>query len=158
MAVSVFAAHTLAKKRLTLNTPPAQLDKCPVPQRRRDIIRTKKMGEALMWALKNGQIDDVRAALTPEDVNRTLPGGRTPLNVAADYGHTELVEFLITQGANVNAQDKHGMTPLLSATYEGHAPCVKILLEQGADKSCKGPDGLCAFEAAEKDDVKALLK
>ncbi|XP_072311255.1 myotrophin [Eucyclogobius newberryi] len=112
-----------------------------------------------MWALKNGQLDDVRAKLvTVEDVNRMLEGGRMPLHVAADFGHAEVVEYLISKGANVNAPDKHGITPLLAACYEGHVSCVKILLEKGADKSCKGPDGQSAFEAAESDAVKALLK
>lgn len=117
------------------------------------------MADKLMWALKNGQLDEVRGTLvTAEDVNRTLEGGRMPLHVAADFGQAEVVEYLISKGADVNTPDKHGITPLLSACYEGHASCVKLLLEKGADKSCKGPDGLCAFEASESDAVKALLK
>uniref|UniRef100_A0A9J8AM13 Myotrophin n=1 Tax=Cyprinus carpio carpio TaxID=630221 RepID=A0A9J8AM13_CYPCA len=93
-----------------------------------------------------------------EDVNRTLEGGRKPLHYAVDCGQAEMVEFLLSKGADVNAPDKHGITPLLSATYEGHVSCVKILLEKGADKGRKGPDGLSAFEAAESDAIKALLK
>ncbi|GAA6101408.1 myotrophin-like [Tachysurus ichikawai] len=93
-----------------------------------------------------------------EDVNRTLESGRKPLHYAADCGQAEMVEFLLSKGADVNAADKHGITPLLSATYEGHLSCVKILLEKGADKERKGPDGLSAFEAAESDAIKSLLK
>uniref|UniRef100_A0AAY5K852 Myotrophin n=1 Tax=Esox lucius TaxID=8010 RepID=A0AAY5K852_ESOLU len=96
--------------------------------------------------------------LHEEDVNRTLEGGRKPLHYAADCGQAEMLEFLLSKGADVNAPDKHGITPLLSATYEGHCSCVKILLEKGADKERKGPDGLSAFEAAETDAIKALLK
>ncbi|KPP66106.1 myotrophin-like, partial [Scleropages formosus] len=92
-----------------------------------------------------------------EDVNRTLEGGRKPLHYAADCGQADVLEFLLSKGADVNAHDKHGITPLLSATYEGHLACVRILLEKGADKTRKGPDGRCAFEAAESDDIKALL-
>lgn len=117
------------------------------------------MADKLMWALKNGQLDEVGATLvSAEDVNRILEVGRMPLHVAADFGQDEVVEYLISKGANVNAPDKHGITPLLSACYEGHVSCVKILLEKGADKNCKGPDGLCAFEATESDAVKELLK
>ncbi|RXN01079.1 Myotrophin [Acipenser ruthenus] len=65
-----------------------------------------------------------------EDVNRTLEGGRKPLHYAADCGQTEMVEFLLSKGADVNAPDKHGITPLLSATYEGHVTCVKLLLSK----------------------------
>lgn len=117
------------------------------------------MADKVIWALKNGQLDDVRAILvTNEDVNQTLEGGRKPLNIAADFGQTEVVEYLIAQGANVNAADKHGMTPLLCACYEGHVTCAKLLLEKGADKACKGPSGVSAYEAAENDAVKELLK
>uniref|UniRef100_A0A8C2AGV2 Myotrophin n=1 Tax=Cyprinus carpio TaxID=7962 RepID=A0A8C2AGV2_CYPCA len=93
-----------------------------------------------------------------EDVNRTLEGGRKPLHYAADCGQAEMLEFLLSKGADVNAPDKHGITPLLSATYEGHVTCVKILLEKGADKDRKGPDGLSAFEAAESEAIRDLLK
>lgn len=117
------------------------------------------MADKLMWALQNGQLDDVGAILvTAEDVNQTLEGGRKPLHIAADFGQTEVVEYLISKGANVNAADKHGITPLLSACYEGHVSCAKLLLEKGADKTCTGPDGMCAYEAAESDAVKELLK
>ncbi|KAI5614892.1 myotrophin [Silurus asotus] len=98
------------------------------------------------------------SATQDEDVNRTLEGGRKPLHYAADCGQVEMVEFLLSKGADVNAPDKHGITPLLSATYEGHVSCVKILLEKGADKDRKGPDGLSALEAAEDENIKALLK
>ncbi|NP_001158858.1 myotrophin-like [Oncorhynchus tshawytscha] len=112
----------------------------------------------LMWALKNGDLDEVKTLMKDEDVNRTLEGGRKPLHYAADCGQAEMLEFLLSKGADVNAPDKHGITPLLSATYEGHLTCVKILLEKGADKEQKGPDGQSAFEAAETDAIKALLK
>ncbi|TRZ02759.1 hypothetical protein DNTS_029157 [Danionella cerebrum] len=113
----------------------------------------------LMWALKNGDLDEVKNLLVKaEDVNRTLEGGRKPLHYAADCGQTEMLEFLLSKGADVNAPDKHGITPLLSATYEGHATCVKILLEKGADKNRKGPDGLSALEAAESEAIKSLLQ
>lgn len=42
--------------------------------------------------------------LQAEDVNRTLEGGRKPLHYAADFGQTEVVEFLISKGADVNVR------------------------------------------------------
>ncbi|KAF4080991.1 hypothetical protein AMELA_G00155710 [Ameiurus melas] len=122
--------------------------------------KSVSMGDKeLMWALKNGDLDEVKTLLKKdEDVNRTLESGRKPLHYATDCGQAEMVEFLLSKGADVNAPDKHGITPLLSATYEGHLTCVRILLEKGADKERKGPDGLSAFEAAESEAIKALLK
>lgn len=39
-----------------------------------------------------------------EDVNRTLDGGRKPLHYAADFGQTDVVEYLISMGADVNVR------------------------------------------------------
>lgn len=137
-----------------------QLDKSRVSKKSRAIIGDYKMANDLVWALTNGEMEDIgKLLVTCEDVNKViLDNGRTPLHVASDYGHAEVVDYLLSKGANVNVQDKHKITPLLNACYEGHADCVKLLLEKGADKSHKGPDGLCAIEAAETDAVKALLK
>ncbi|KAJ8269069.1 hypothetical protein COCON_G00116760 [Conger conger] len=121
---------------------------------------TKKDGDTeLIWALKNGDLEEVKNALVKdEDVNRTLTGGRTPLHYAVDSGQAEMLEFLLSKGADVNALDKHKISPLFSAIYEGHTNCVKILLAKGADKTQKGPDGLTALEAAETECMKALLQ
>ena len=37
------------------------------------------------------------------------------LHNAAAYGHKDVVEFLLTSGANVNVMDDEGHTPLLMA-------------------------------------------
>lgn len=112
-----------------------------------------------MWALKNGDLDEVKDYVAKgEDVNRTLEGGRKPLHYAADCGQLEILEFLLLKGADINAPDKHHITPLLSAVYEGHVSCVKLLLSKGADKTVKGPDGLTAFEATDNQAIKALLQ
>eukprot|EP01088_Endostelium_zonatum_P013949 TRINITY_DN2891_c0_g2_i1.p1 TRINITY_DN2891_c0_g2~~TRINITY_DN2891_c0_g2_i1.p1 ORF type:complete len:653 (-),score=130.75 TRINITY_DN2891_c0_g2_i1:175-2133(-) len=52
------------------------------------------------------------------------------LHVAVDGGHTELVLFLISKGADLNAVDKTNCTPLLTAASSGNLKICKILLEQ----------------------------
>ena len=39
----------------------------------------------------------------------------TPLHLAASWGHKEIAELLIANGAYVNAKDKEGKTPLYHA-------------------------------------------
>lgn len=54
---------------------------------------------------------------------------------AADFGHLELVKWLLERGANPNARSSIGSqgTVLHSAAWEGNLPMVKVLVEAGAD-------------------------
>ena len=59
--------------------------------------------------------------------------GRTPMHLAADYGQLEVLKYLASQGADLNAKDKHGISVILAAIWEGHTQCVKFLLEKVCD-------------------------
>ena len=56
--------------------------------------------------------------------------GRSPLHYAADYGQIEVLQYLISKGANPNTKDKHGISVLLAAIWEGHTNCVKFLIQK----------------------------
>ncbi|WP_010407709.1 ankyrin repeat domain-containing protein, partial [Wolbachia endosymbiont of Nasonia vitripennis] len=47
-------------------------------------------------------------------VNAEGIAGSTPLHVAVEAGHKEIVEILVANGANVNVKSNN-LTPLLSA-------------------------------------------
>lgn len=74
------------------------------------------------------------AALVAEgaDVNIADFDDRTALHVAACEGHAKVVEFLLNQGANVNARDRWGSTPLSDAKHYGSKDVCKILEMAGA--------------------------
>jgi len=111
------------------------------------------------WALKNGDLEQVKAIVAKDRgiTNKQLPGGRYALCLAADYGQIATIEYLLSNGANVNVSDKYGISPLLSAIYEGHLDCVKLLLQKGAKKSGKAPDGSSYIECAPTAEIKKLL-
>ncbi|XP_048729925.1 uncharacterized protein LOC125647282 [Ostrea edulis] len=115
---------------------------------------------SFIWNVKNGQINDVQKFVEEQgaDVVNQAVEGRCPLHFAADYGQAQVIEYLVSKGANINQKDKHGITPLLAAVWEGHVSSVETLLKLNADKTVTSPDGLSLLECAEKEEVKALLK
>ena len=61
-------------------------------------------------------------------------------------GYTNLVRYLVSQGANVNAQTKFDKyTALIFAAYYGHSDVAKILLQNGADVSRTNSNGYSAL-------------
>ena len=61
---------------------------------------------------------------------------QTPLHVAAFLEYTEIVTFLIRQGADIEARS-HQLTPLHLAARWGRAEIVSELLKLGADVRAK---------------------
>lgn len=68
---------------------------------------------------KGGNVDEVR-------------DGNTILAYAAGGGNIELVEFLISKGAEINSPANIDGTPLHYAAREGHAEVVSLLLSKAA--------------------------
>ena len=60
-------------------------------------------------------------------------GFRTPLHFAAEEGHVDLVQLLLSQpsvSSNLNGRDHSGQTPLFKAADKGHTAVVELLLQQ----------------------------
>lgn len=51
----------------------------------------------------------------------------TPMHLAASYGHTKVVEFLLSNPANPNLKDWQGATPLVLSTIRGHHDIARLL-------------------------------
>lgn len=63
--------------------------------------------------------------------------GVTPLMNACVAGHFDTVQFLISEGANVNCQTTDNQTPLTLASLAGHIAIVALLLDYGANRNHK---------------------
>ena len=84
--------------------------------------------------------------------------GWHPLHYAAFAGHFEIVEFLLTKGALVDAKAPNGQTPLMLAAGQGHAACVRILIDSGADLAITDPDGRTALNIAEQKGMSEIVE
>uniref|UniRef100_A0A8I3QV99 Poly [ADP-ribose] polymerase n=1 Tax=Canis lupus familiaris TaxID=9615 RepID=A0A8I3QV99_CANLF len=93
----------------------------------------------LFEACRNGDVERVKRLVTPEKVNSRDTAGRksTPLHFAAGFGRKDVVEYLLQNGANVQARDDGGLIPLHNACSFGHAEVVSLLLRHGADPNAR---------------------
>ena len=91
----------------------------------------------------------------------------TPLHTACWHKHPEIIELLLTLGADINAIGFHGFTPLHYAVWDGDTFCIPIvatLLENGADPEITDGGGRKPSELAEselfedREQVIALLR
>ena len=88
-------------------------------------------------AAKKGSLEKVKAFLANgEKVDVKDKYGMTPLYHAAAKGHKDVCEFLISQGADVNAGREIGFVPLtgaLNSRTESGVEIFKLLVAQNAD-------------------------
>ena len=75
--------------------------------------------------------------------------GKTALHYAAQAGNSEVVKYLVGQGASLTAVDAYAfLTPLHWAASYGHLEVVKVLVGAGASVTATGPGGATAREVA----------
>lgn len=53
------------------------------------------------------------------------------------YGRRDVVEFLLSAGAQIQARDDGGLHPIHNACSFGHADVVRLLLEAGANPNVR---------------------
>ncbi|XP_076060253.1 tankyrase isoform X2 [Oratosquilla oratoria] len=95
-----------------------------------DVADLLRGDAALLDAAKKGNLARVQKLLTPENINCRDSQGRnsTPLHLAAGYNNLEVAEYLLENGADVNAQDKGGLIPLHNASSYGHLDIAALLI------------------------------
>ena len=118
---------------------------------------------ALLAVARTGNVEAAQALLkagAKVDAKEKW-GGQTPLMWASARRHPEMMELLISKGADVNARsidrnyqrhiqaegrpkslDSGGLTPLLYAARENCRACVDVLLKHKVDLNLPDPDGV----------------
>jgi ankyrin repeat protein len=134
----------------------------PNPQADTYILAAARSGDsaAVQQLLRRGLLQK------GANVNIADADGNTPLILASEKDHTDVVKVLVAAGAKIDAANKEGATPLLLAATNGSAGVVEPLLKAGANVNAfietTGNEGLTPLMIASMygraDVVKVLLK
>jgi uncharacterized protein len=91
-------------------------------------------GPAIHKAAFRGDLNKMKELLAAgADPNMPDRKGLTPLMLATQKRHKNIIALLISKGADVNATLKHGFTALFYPCMFGGAGIAKLLIDSGAD-------------------------
>ena len=133
---------------------------------RRDIYILTETSEpplSLQEAAAIGNVNLVRALIEGGTDVDSLDDSylKTALHRAAISGHKDVLELLLTEGAETSAIDTFSATPLYYAAENGHKEMIELLIALGSDVNDKGRDGKvplhCAAEKGHKEIVELLI-
>lgn len=96
------------------------------------MIETIKQEAAL--AASQGDLEKVKSTISkkPQIINSYDKSGKTILHTAIINGHLNVVDYLITNGTDVNMKDKDGNSPLKLANNNNRKDIAELLTKKGA--------------------------
>ncbi|RHX87949.1 ankyrin repeat domain-containing protein [Leptospira stimsonii] len=106
-----------------------------------------------------GDLQGLENALrSGQGINQRDPFFRnfTPLMVAAREGEYLIAEYLIRNGADVNARTRDGHTALMMAATNRYPEIVKLLIRSGADVHATSAQGHNAWTESTLEDSKRV--
>ena len=118
---------------------------------------------AVVRAASEGHLQLVKF-LYGQDISinkKVRPTESTALHASVQSNDVNVVEFLVSVGANINARDDKGNTPLHYATMSKHVELVQVLVDSDADISLENDEGQTPLDLAIKHnslDVVNILK
>lgn len=103
------------------------------------------MGFIQLYELRGGWQAWEQADTPADDIDRRLPGGMTPLMLAAATGDRVGVNDLIARGANLNLCNDDGNNALWLACFSADAAIVETLIGAGIDLNQVNATGATAL-------------
>ena len=98
--------------------------------------------------VSQGELAKLQQIKDRSKLHRKSAHGFTLLHHAAKENKLETLEFLLSQGCNIDADDDDEQSPLHKAAMFGHADFMTILLEKGADVDKRDDYGNTPLHAA----------
>jgi ankyrin repeat protein len=104
----------------------------------------------IIQAIHASQLDRIKGLLNddPAVVDARDSAGDTILHKAVSLGNVEIIEYLLTKGANVNSRDNSDIRPLHQAARLGSADVAGLLISRGADVNAIDFQGQTALHLA----------
>jgi len=114
----------------------------------------------LMHAAKNGILERVRE-LHRGGYLLSVVDHRyhdfTALHYAAQFGYTDVMEFLISHDVDTDQKDSMGLTPLHIAAFYNALAAVKLLLRKGANPNLQDKAGSTPLHLAARRGNKSII-
>ena len=107
------------------------------------LARSAWAGDVAVAQLLLSRGADVNGGATPGSKDKS-----SPLHSAVMADMPDMVEYLITSGANVNVTNANGLTPLHLASQSLYPQIARTSLEHGADVNGRTPSGETALHRA----------
>ena len=91
------------------------------------------IADTISFAIERVDNEKVISLISESSVDILDGEGRTPLIYASFSGNSEILQWLIEKGADVNTQDRRGYSALHAASQNRHVSIIQILLQSGAN-------------------------
>lgn len=110
-----------------------------------DVNKRYSNGDTLlMMSVRRNEINIVKRLVSLDyfaDVNIADVNGNTPLIVASELGHNEVVRTLIEAGAQTNATNTDGKNALMACVSNGEREIALMLIDAGVKLDVKDKKG-----------------
>ena len=118
-----------------------------------------KIARMISYAEKNGHKQSFKILIDyMVNFDYRDADGLTALMRASNIGYTDIVEKIISSGADVNIKNGNGVTALMFASLNGHTDIVKKIISSGADVNIKDGNGVTALMFASQNGHTDIVK
>ena len=124
---------------------------------------TKSVNRSVSETLEASEVSRIQAMIkdSPDLINARDSSNSendTRLHTAARLGQSTVVQFLLENGAEVDARNKSGRTPLHEASVTGRRAVVQLLLDRKADPNAADRNAHTPAHLAAGEGYKAVLE